>query len=168
MIESSLEPDPRWALITGGLDAQGKLLPMSTRVLASLAGEWPTSPVTPRGVTSLLVTTRTTFTLAWFHYELLVVSVLWSLFAVEAAIRDLLGAGEKPNYASLRERAKKEGLITEDEFHIMDAGRSLRNKLGHAREQGAWTLGMAVPVIKKNHHLISQLYQDRHESADRN
>ena len=35
----------------------------------------------------MLTTARKLFVLAWFHYELLVVSVTWSLVAVEAALR---------------------------------------------------------------------------------
>lgn len=72
-------PDPRWVNVVAGEDDRGQIRPMTYAALASVADQWATTESTPTGVADLLHTTRTTFALAWFHYELLVVSITWSL-----------------------------------------------------------------------------------------
>src|SRR5829696_92005 len=79
-----LDPDPRMAFFVGGLDAAGQPHPLARSDLEQLSSQWPTSPATPVGVAELLSTSRALFVLAWFRYELLLVSVMWSLLAVEA------------------------------------------------------------------------------------
>lgn len=154
------EPDDRWRIFMGGLGDDGQPKPMTYEVFVSITRKWPVTPGTPSGIAGLLSTCRAAFELAWFHYELLVVAGTWSLLAVEAALRDRLEAGDKATFQKLLQHAEANGLLNADEVDRLDAGRELRNRLVHAREQQAWTLGMAAPIIEASHHLVGRLYPD--------
>jgi len=119
--------------------------------LASLVDQWATTKSTPTGVADLVHATRATFALAWFHYELLVVSVAWSLLAVEAALRDRLGVDDKPPLKALLTLAGRDLLLSTEDIDRLAAGRVLRNRLAHAREQQAWSVEMAAPVVAASH-----------------
>lgn len=153
-------PDPRWVNFIGGFDDHGQPRPMTYLALVTLTDQWSITESTPGGVAGLLGTTRATFALAWFHYELLVVSVTWSLLAVEAALRDRLAVDEKPPLKSLLNLAAERVLLSSQDIDRLDAGRELRNHLAHAKDQQAWTVGMAAPVVGASHHAVTLLYPD--------
>lgn len=152
------QADPRWQHFTGGVDAGGRVVPMTYGRLARLADEWPVTTSTPDGVAGLLATSRSLWGLAWYDYNLLVVSSSWSLLAVEAALRDRLGATGKPSMQDLLLKAMKQGLLSDDWTERLDAGRQVRNGLAHARSQGSWTVGMAAPVVRAAHEATAALY----------
>ncbi|MCW2900324.1 MAG: hypothetical protein JWO67_2589 [Streptosporangiaceae bacterium] len=151
-------PDKRWALFVGGFDAAGRPRPMSHTDLVRLTEKWPTTTATPPGFADLLSTARALVTLAWFHYESLVVAGMWSLLAVEAALRVRLGSEQR--LVKLIDRAQREGLITDQWATRLHAARQVRNDLAHARQQDAWTIGMAAPILAAAHELIAVLYPD--------
>ena len=129
--------------------------------------KWPTTAATPPGVADLLRTARALFALAWFHYESFVVAGMWSLLAVEAALRIRLAGeeaeppkGREPPLVQLVHRAQREGLITDEWADRLDAARRMRNGLAHAQEQEAWTIGMAAPILAAAHEVIAVLYLD--------
>jgi hypothetical protein len=160
MVDVSPTPDPRWQNFIGGLDDHGRPKPMTYEALLAVTAEWPVSQQAPEGIVELLATARAAFALAWFHYELLVVSASWSLLAVEAALRDRLDVDEKPPLKALVARATKAGLLDDATADRLDAGRQLRNGLAHARAQQAWTVGMAGPVVRTSHEVVRLLYPD--------
>lgn len=98
--------------------------------------------------------------MAWFHYELLVVSAPWSLLAVEAALGDRLATGPQAMLKTLVEQAVAKGLLEPSWEPRLDAGRRLRNQLLHAGEQVTWTPGMAAPVVAAAHKAVTDLYPD--------
>jgi len=153
-------PDPRWVDVVAGVDDQGRVRPMSYAALASVPDQWATTESTPTGVADLLHTTRATFALSWFHYELLVVSVAWSLLAVEAALRDRLSADDKSPLKALLTLAGKHLLLSPEDIDRLEAGRVLRNRLTHARNQQAWSVGLAAPVVAASHHAVTLIYPD--------
>jgi hypothetical protein len=67
------------AMLLGGFDAAGRPRTMEYADLVRLTEKWPTTVATPPGVADLLNTARALVTLAWFHYESLVVAGTWSL-----------------------------------------------------------------------------------------
>ncbi|TFV57419.1 hypothetical protein E4P41_14395 [Geodermatophilus sp. DF01-2] len=158
MTSEHVPPDRRWALFIGGLDAGGRPRPMAHADLVRLTEKWPTTAATPPGVADLLSTARALITLAWFHYESMVVAGMWSLLAVEAALRVRLDSEQQ--LVKLIGRAQQEGLITDKWATQLQAARHLRNDLAHARQQDAWTLGMAAPVLATAHEVIAVLYPD--------
>lgn len=131
---------------------------MSHTDLVRLTEKWPTTTATPPGFADLLSTARALVTLAWFHYESLVVAGMWSLLAVEAALRVRLGSEQR--LVKLIDRAQREGLITDQWATRLHAARQVRNDLAHARQQDAWTIGMAAPILAAAHELIAVLYPD--------
>ena len=80
-----------------------------------------------------------------FHYELLVVAGMWSLLAVEAALRVRLdgreGAqrtGREPRFVDLVRRARREGLVTDEWAERLDAAREMRNGSPSRSSRSAW------------------------------
>jgi hypothetical protein len=131
---------------------------MTLDVLESTARDWPTTEATPSGIAELLSTSRAAFVLAWFHYEMLVVSAAWSLLAVEGALRDRLEADDRRPLSKLLAQVKREQILAVEDVERLDAARQLRNQLAHARSQQVWTLGMAGPVVATSHRAISLVY----------
>lgn len=158
MTSEQVPPDPRWALFIGGLDAAGRPRPMAHADLVRLTDKWPTTAATPPGVADLLSTARALIPLAWFHYESMVVAGMWSLLAVEAALRVRLDSEQQ--LVKLIGRAQRDGLITDQWATRLHAARHVRNDLAHARQQDAWTVGMAAPVLATAHEVIAVLYPD--------
>jgi hypothetical protein len=158
MMSEQVPPDPRWALFIGELDAAGRPRPMAHADLVRLTEKWPTTAATPPGVADLLSTARALITLAWFHYESMVVAGMWSLLAVEAALRVRLDSEQQ--LVKLIGRAQREGLITDQWAKRLHGARQVRNDLAHARQQDAWTVGMAAPVLATAHEVIAVLYPD--------
>lgn len=167
MTSNPVPPDHRMAMLFGGFGAAGQPRPLAYANLARITEKWPTTAATPTGVAGLLSTTRAVFALARFHYELLVVAGMWSLLAVEAALRVRLESeqseprkGREPPFIQLVRRAHQEGLITDEWEERLDAARQMRNGLAHAQEQQTWSVGMAAPILAAAHELIAVLYPD--------
>jgi len=89
---------------------------------------------------------------------LVVVSVAWSLLAVEAALRDRLSADDKSPLKALLTLAGKDLLPSPEDIDRLEAGRVLRNRLTHARNQQAWPVGTAAPVVAASHHAVTLIY----------
>jgi len=121
--------------------------------------QWAVTTRTPEGIAGLLRTTRATFALAVYHYELFVVAATWSLLAIEAALRERYDA-DKAAFKQLLGRAREDGLLDSDWFERLAHGRRLRNELVHARLQGAWTPAMASGVIQASHEAVARIYPD--------
>ncbi len=153
-------PDPRWQIFIGGLDAGGHPAPMTYGRLHDVPTGWPTTRATPEGVEGLLATSRRLWPLAWFEYDLLVVSAYWSILAVEAALREVLAASDKPAFGDLIKQAVRVGVLDAEWAERLDAGRLLRNSLAHARQQGSWTVGMSAPILRASHQVVTVLYPD--------
>lgn len=146
---TELEPDSRSALMAGRYED-----------LLEHVKTWPVPASAPDGVAALLGTSRRLFAHAWFVYEFAAVGVTVSLQAVEAALRDRLGSGPGPALQALIERALKERLISEQDADRLDAGRKLRNRFSHPREQAAMPLAMCGEMIRYSHEVASALYPD--------
>jgi hypothetical protein len=156
------------AMLFGGFDDAGQPRSLAYADLIRKSEEWPTTVATPPGVAELLTTARAVFALAWFHYELLVVACMWSLLAVEAALRVRLTADpgharrkHEPSFSQLVRRARQEGLLTPGWAERLDAAREMRNRLAHAQEQQTWSVGIAAPIVAAAHELIAVLYPDQ-------
>lgn len=144
-------PDPRWQRMAGDRDD-----------LAAVAAEWRTDPAVPEPVAEMLATARRLFVHGYFVYEFHVVAVAWSLFAVEAALRDRLDAGRgprKPGMAKLVGRALEAGLLTEEEADSLRAGVELRNGFAHPGGQVVHSPGMAAALVGSSHAAVADLYR---------
>ena len=151
-------PDPRWAYFGRFDPVTGRPRPLIHADLIEMAEKWTTTSSTPPGVANLLNTARALFGLAWFHYESMVVAGMWSLLAVEASLRVRLESEQ--SLVKLIGRAQRDGLITEQWAARLHAARQMRNDLAHARQQDAWTPGMASPLLATAHEVVAVLYPD--------
>lgn len=151
-----LTPDSRMKLFIAGLDDRGKPIPLTPATLRANADSWPTCPSTPNEISGLLQTSRDLYVCSYFAYEFLTIGVLVSLQAVEAGLRSRLSV--KANFATLAQAARAEGVITDDQYQQLDAGRRLRNEFSHPAEQVVWTYGMAAPSIEGAHRIVAELF----------
>lgn len=79
--------------------------------LRNATSRWPLTGTTPPGVAEMLKTSRDLFCTATIHYDFFVVGVVWSLMAVEAALREHYAASHKARLVDLIHRAKAEDLL---------------------------------------------------------
>lgn len=151
-------PDPRWQYIIG-IDASGAVGPMSFEVLQQLAAGWEAivpgqSP--PEGARALLRTARSLFAHAWFDYEFMALACLVASQALEAAFRELYPEVRQGTpLRALVQRAQKEGVLLPNVSDLADTGVKLRNLMSHPATAAAFTVGMAVPMLKNTHGLVA-------------
>jgi hypothetical protein len=120
------------------------------------AATWPRAATTPAGISGLLKTSRDLYICSYFAYEFLTIGVLVSIQAVEAALR--LKLSSKARFVTLARNALAQGLITQDQYDRLDAGRQLRNLFSHPSQQEVWTYGMAAPSIEASHQIVAELF----------
>lgn len=157
--DRNMPPDPRMSEILGGWDEHtGQPLPMNPGVLRRAADQWPTTSATPDDVAGLLRTSRDLYVASFYAYELLTVGVLWSLLAVEAALRLKLDGSEHDSFKTLVATARKRGLLDDAAVEVLDAGRQLRNGFSHPERQEAWSYGMAGPTIRTSHVVVVAVF----------
>ncbi|MEU1284531.1 DUF4145 domain-containing protein [Kitasatospora sp. NPDC005856] len=102
----------------------------------------------PAYVVSVLETSRELIRHSYYRYEFTTVAVAYSLFALERALAERLGA-KKKTLQQLIEQAAATGVITADLADRLDAGRPLRNKFAHGDLTGsALTPAMAVGMVR--------------------
>jgi hypothetical protein len=152
------KPDPRMSNFVGGLDANGEPVPMTYRRLRAAADDWIITEATPEGPARLLKAARDMFALGFYSYELVACSNAWSIFAVEAALKQRLGANVKTPFRALIMEARSQGLINDHLADILHTGRDLRNRFVHRGDQPAWTFGMAAQVIGASFKIVAELY----------
>jgi hypothetical protein len=144
-----LEPDGRWQFMVG-----------THADLAAHAATWPTHPKTNEQVADMLAICRRLFEHTYFVYEFGVVAIVWSVLAVEAALRDRLGeeASDRDGLAKLIGKAEGRGWFKPHEAEALRAGAELRNRLLHAQTYGVFTPAMVAGALETAHLSIAQLY----------
>lgn len=166
--DRSMPPDPRMAMTLAGFDKHtGQPLPMNPGALRRSADRWPTTTATPEDVAGLLRTSRDLYVASFYAYEFLTVGVLWSLLAVEAALRLRLDGKEMDTFKTLVDRAHKRGLLDDSAAEILDAGRELRNGFSHPDRQEVWSYGMAGPTIRTSHEVVTVLFSESEPQSQR-
>lgn len=128
--------------------------------LARVSDTWPTGGrEVPEGIANMLRVSRELFVHSYFVYEFSVVAVTWSLIAIEAALRDCLGAAaDRAGLTGLVGKAQGRGWLTVNEAERLRAGAQLRNRLAHADGQVNFTVGMAAPMLEAAHSAVRELY----------
>ncbi len=128
--------------------------------MRSSTARWAVTEATPAGVAEMLKTSRDLFCSAVTYYDFFVVGVVWSLMAVEGALRERYAANDKVRLFELIERAQTDGLLEEAWIGRLEAARKLRNGFVHTRQTGAWSPGMASGAIAASHELVARLFPD--------
>jgi hypothetical protein len=126
------------------------------------ASTWPVTEATPVAAAELLETSRDLYAQGYYSYPLFAVGGTWSIFAVEAALRDKLNGGEKQPLHLLVKEAERQGLLPTPGWdnERLDAGRKLRNELVHRGKQQVWTPAMARMIIGSSHEAVVALFPD--------
>jgi hypothetical protein len=144
-----LDPDDRWQILLGRYPD-----------LVAAASRWPTHPAVKKEVGQMLETCRHLFAHSYFVYEFGPVAVVWSMFAVEAALRDRLGERVKRSNGlkKLIATAEDLGWLSPDQAEGLRAGAELRNRFVHAQTYGVFTPGQVAGVVEGAHAAVVQLY----------
>ena len=157
--DRNMPPDSRMLEFLGGWEEHtGRPLPMNPGALRRNSDQWPTTSATPHGVADLLRTSRDLYVASFYAYEFVTVGVLWSLHAVEAALRLKLKGSEHDSLRQLVHDAHERGLLDDAAAEVLDAGRQLRNGFSHPERQEAWTYGMAGQTIRTSHAIVALLF----------
>ena len=109
----------------------------------------------------MLLTSRLLCVHSYFVHEFAFVGAVWSMFALEAALKDSLELPEDDcsTLTSLTGKAQGHGWLTSDEGEQLRNGAKMRNAFVHARSQRTLTVGSAVLVLEASHRLVSALYE---------
>jgi hypothetical protein len=145
-----VEPDERWQMLAGDRAA-----------LAELAAGWTTDEHVPGKIASMLQVSRALFVNSYFVYEFGAVAVVWSVFALEAALRGCLGsdAADRDGLTALIRKAEKRGWFTAAQAEALEAGAKLRNRLVHAEGQKAFSPGIVAELLAVAHQAVADLYR---------
>jgi hypothetical protein len=114
---------------------------------------------TPAGVADLLARSRQMFVDGYYTYENFMDAGTRSLQAVEAALRVRFSAGSSATFFNLIDRAKAEGLVTDEVHEILHVGRRLRNDQVHATSLPVIAPVMAAGMIGTSHKLVADLFE---------
>ena len=128
--------------------------------LVAIAARWPTTTATPPGVLQILNMARELFAHSYFVYEFATVAVMWSLLAVEAALRARLNAKPDTSFAKLIDRALEAGVLSGLRHDQLNAGRKLRNEWMHATVHPVLSPGMAEEMLRASHELIALMFPE--------
>ncbi|RNI17052.1 hypothetical protein EFY87_19685 [Flexivirga caeni] len=151
----------------GYLSEAGIWTQISPGQIRRMVAQWPAEDTTPAEVAGLLATSRQLVVCSYYCYEFLVVAVLVALQATETALRmHLTDGSSKQTLTKLIERARANGTLSEEVADDLHLARHLRNDLSHPRYQGAWTYGMALPLIERSHRFSSFLFTTVTTSED--
>jgi hypothetical protein len=145
-----VEPDERWQILVGDRES-----------LVAVTARWETNESTTAQVADMLEICRRLFEHSYFVYEFGLVAVIWSVLAVEAALRDRL-AGEAAGRDGLRKLVRKahdRGLLELDQLEVLDAGAQLRNRLVHGETHGVLTPAQVAAALENAHAVIAHLYR---------
>ena len=152
------EPDSRSLNFAGDIDEHGRPLPMRVEVLRARTAKWLVSGHTPEGVAALLARSRQMYVDGYYTYENFMDAVTRSLQAVEAALRERFDAGTRPIFAQLIDRAKTEGIVTDDVQEILHLGRRFRNDQVHATGLIALNPAISARMIGASHKLVAEIF----------
>lgn len=149
--EGLVAPDERWQNLMVGTKVD----------LQKVVDEFPIHPRMPDKIGRMLLTSRNLFVHSYFMHEFAFVGAVWSVFAVEAALKHVLARPEDDRSALkvLTGKAQGRGLLTAEEGERLRYGARLRNGLVHSRAQGTLTGGIAAMIIEASHELTSSLYE---------
>lgn len=144
-------PDDRWQNLMVGTKAD----------LENVVSEFVVHTATPDEVARMLLTSRSLFVHSYFVHEFAFVGTVWSVFAVEAALKDVLNVADddRATLTILTGKAQARGWLTTEEAERLRYGAMLRNGLVHSRSQGTFTGGIAASVISASHELTFALYE---------
>lgn len=145
-------------ITVGGINEDGSVRMIEYSDMHRVVEGMAVPPGAPEAAVSVLTTARELMRMSFYRWEFMVVSVCWSLFAVETALRDRLSAPKK-TFDQLIKLAVEQHILSADAGDRLHAGRTIRNQVAHGEStHSAYTLGLAVPMLQASFDVIDLLY----------
>ncbi|MFE4593357.1 DUF4145 domain-containing protein [Streptomyces laurentii] len=158
-------PDPRMRITVGGVNDDGSVRMIEYSDMHRVVEGMEVPPGAPEAAASVLTTARELMRMSFYRWEFMVVSVCWSLFAVETALRERLSAPRK-TFDQLIKLAVEEGVLSGDMGDRLHAGRTIRNQVAHGKStHSAYTIGLAVPMLQASFDVIGLLYPPESDNS---
>jgi hypothetical protein len=151
---STDEPDPRWRALFPDVDS-----------LREHAGQWPISEAVPVGIANYLRTARALLVQSYFVYEFALVATMWSMLALESALRGCLAAGDSVTLHRLIDRAQERGLIDESGASALHEVRKLRNEISHHAISFNVAPGAVLQWVGALQEAVSEIYERASRSS---
>jgi hypothetical protein len=73
-------------------------------------------------------------------------------------MREHFDAGPRPTFAQLIDRAKTEGIVTDDVQEILHLGRRFRNDQIHATSLPALNPAISARMVRASHKLVAEIF----------
>ncbi|MEU6277740.1 hypothetical protein ABZ871_35885 [Streptomyces populi] len=110
----------------------------------------------PQAAESVLTTARELIRMSYYRYEFMMIGAATSIIAIETALFDRYGKG---TLASHLKKAHADGLITDDQFDLLDSfGRPIRNKYAHGDlTHAVLTPPLAIGMVRTSITVLAQL-----------
>jgi hypothetical protein len=102
--------------------------PTSTR-LREHVDQWPINAAVPVGVADYLRVARALWVQSYFLDQAALVATMWTMLALESALRGCLDASDSSTLGQLINRAKERGLIDYEGASALHDVRKLRNEI---------------------------------------
>lgn len=148
------EPDPRWQALFPEADS-----------LREHIDTWPISEAVPAGIADYLRVARALLVQSYFLYEFALVASMWTLLALESALRGCLAASDSTKLQQLIDRAQEQGLIDEDGASALHDVRKLRNQISHHAVSFNVAPGTVLQWVGALQEAVSDLYERASRSS---
>lgn len=134
--------------------------------LQEVAAAWPVAPSVSDDLALMLRTCRDLFAHSYFAYDFGIVAVVWSVLAVERALREAVGAevGSRAGLTKLIGKAQAKGWLSRSDADALRAGATLRNRIVHAQSYGTFSPAMVAGALGAAHTAIAVLAEKSRQS----
>jgi hypothetical protein len=137
------------------------LLGWTPENIALVTREWPRSDATPEAVADMLAEARRLFVGSSMCYDNLTAASLKALQAAEHGLRLRLGiaADARMTFGQLLKSRGIDGVLNPRQRDwYQEFALHFRNKLAHPHGAVAFSPGIAEPILRTAHEMVSQLF----------
>jgi hypothetical protein len=147
-------PDPRWRAMFPEIN-----------LLRDHVESWPISKAVPVGVADYLRVARALLVQSYFVYEFALVATMWTMLALESALRGCLAASDRTKLHQLIDKARERGLIDEPGATALHEVRKLRNEISHNAVSFNVAPGAVLQWVGALQEAVSDIYERASRSS---
>jgi hypothetical protein len=141
------EADPHWQAVFPDVES-----------LREHVDRWPISEAIPPGVADYLRMARALLVQSYFMYEFAPVATMWTVLALESALRGCLDASDSTTFHQLIDQAKGRGLIDDEGASALHDVRKLRNDISHHAVSFSVAPETFLEWVGALHEAVSDIY----------
>lgn len=119
---------------------------------------WQLDNAVPVGVAEALRVAQALLIHSYYVYDFALVAATWSMLALEASLKDCVGALSEPKLVEVIDLATERGLITKEGAEVLHATRRLRNEIVHGALLPSFPPSAAIQLVEGIHDAISDIY----------